>query len=428
MSALTTRGSDRTIMTQAPDQAPAVSHWMTPLLLTLAVQIVSSFLQRMPPAIAPALTGTYNLSPESIGYLSASNVVGAILFLFLGAPLLRRLGSVRSLQVGLLLGALGALLFALPAPATLLIATLMMGFGYGPSTPAGSDILQRHAPARHRSLIFSVKQAGVPVGGILAGLILPYLVELGGLSLCLWFAAGFAALTAFLMQPYRAAIDVERDRSQSLHPRQFLSFGNISKPINALRETPQLMQVAMSGTCLAVGQGIWISFLVTILVNKMSMSLTMAGLYFAIMQGAGVFGRVLLGWASDRLGSGRLTLRLAMICSALTTLCLPFVTPEWSLLGITLLCIVAGITVTSWNGVQIAEIAQLAPSHQVHEASSGATLVLFVGYVAGPAGFALLTSLTGSIPFGLYVTSIIIACGLLILPAKRPAKPADGRV
>ena len=106
MSALTTRGSDRTIMTQAPDQAPAVSHWMTPLLLTLAVQIVSSFLQRMPPAIAPALTGTYNLSPESIGYLSASNVVGAILFLFLGAPLLRRLGSVRSLQVGLLLGAL----------------------------------------------------------------------------------------------------------------------------------------------------------------------------------------------------------------------------------------------------------------------------------------------------------------------------------
>jgi hypothetical protein len=38
------------------------------------------------------------------------------------------------------------------------------------------------------------------------------------------------------------------------------------------------------------------------------------------------------------------------------------------------------------------------------------------------------TSLTGSIPFGLYVTSIIIACGLLILPAKRPAKPADGRV
>jgi hypothetical protein len=117
-----------------------------------------------------------------------------------------------------------------------------------------------------------------------------------------------------------------------------------------------------------------------------------------------------------------------MICSALTTLCLPFVTPEWSLLGITLLCIVAGITVTSWNGVQIAEIAQLAPSHQVHEASSGATLVLFVGYVAGPAGFALLTSLTGSIPFGLYVTSIIIACGLLILPAKRPAKPADGRV
>ena len=121
----------------------------------------------------------------------------------------------------------------------------------------------------------------------------------------------------------------------------------------------------------------------------------------------------------------RLTLRLAMICSALTTLCLPFVTPEWSLLGITLLCIVAGITVTSWNGVQIAEIAQLAPSHQVHEASSGATLVLFVGYVAGPAGFALLTSLTGSIPFGLYVTSIIIRLRI-VDPARQTARKASG--
>ena len=73
------------------------------------------------------------------------------------------------------------------------------------------------------------------------------------------------------------------------------------------------MRVAMSGTCLALGQGVWISFLVTILVNQMSMSLTMAGLYFSLMQGAGVFGRIVLGWASDRLGSGRLTLRLAMI-------------------------------------------------------------------------------------------------------------------
>ena len=407
-------------MTQPPDSAPSASHWITPLLLTLAVQSVSSFLQRMPPAIAPALADSYQVSPESIGYLSASNVIGAILFLFLGTPFLRRLGSVRSLQVGLLFGSIGALLFALPSPATLLIATLMMGFGYGPSTPAGSDILQRHAPAKHRSLIFSIKQAGVPFGGIMAGLILPYLVELGGLNLCLWFAAGFAALTALLMQPYRAAIDHERDRSQSLHLRQFLSLGNISKPINALRDTPQLMRVAMSGTCLALGQGVWISFLVTILVNQMSMSLTMAGLYFSLMQGAGVFGRIVLGWASDRLGSGRLTLRLAMISSALTTLCLPFVTPEWSLLSITILCIVAGITVTSWNGVQIAEITQLAPPHQVREASSGATLVLFIGYVAGPAGFALLTSLTGSIPFGLYVTSLIIACGLLILPARRP--------
>lgn len=406
-------------MSKSNGRIPEQGHWLTPLLLTLAVQCVASFLQRMPPAIAPALTGSYDLSPEAIGYLSASNVIGAILFLFVGSPLLHRLGSVRSLQVGLLFGSLGALLFIWPIHVTLFMATVMMGFGYGPSTPAGSDILQRHAPARHRTLIFSIKQAGVPVGGILAGLILPYLIEIGGLSLSLWFAAGFAAMTALLMQPFRAAIDHGRDRNQSLHIRQFLSLGNISKPVNALRHTPQLMQVAMSGTCLAVGQGVWISFLVTILVTRMGMNLTTAGYYFSLMQAAGVVGRVLLGWVSDRLGSGRLTLRLAMVASALTTLCLTFVAPDWSVWSIATLCTIAGITVTSWNGVQIAEIAQLAPPDQVREASSGATLVLFIGYVAGPAGFALLTSLTNSLTVGLYVTALIIGFGLLILPARK---------
>jgi predicted MFS family arabinose efflux permease len=180
------------------------------------------------------------------------------------------------------------------------------------------------------------------------------------------------------------------------------------------------MQLAMSGTCLAVGQGVWISFLVTILVNQMGMSLTMAGFYFSLMQASGVFGRIFLGWISDRLGSGRLTLRLAIMASAATTLCLPFLSPDWSVLSLSLLCAVAGLTVTSWNGVQIAEIAQLAPPEKVQEASSGATLVLFVGYVAGPAGFAALASLTGSMMVGLYVTVLVIASGLLILPARRP--------
>ena len=401
---------------------PAASsrEWIGPLAMTLAVQSISSFLQRMPPTIAPALMDAHGLEQQMVGYFSASNICGAILFLILGAPLLRRMGSVHALQIGLCMGALGALVFMLPPLPLLLMGTFMMGLGYGPSTPAGSDILQRHAPARHRVLIFSIKQAGVPAGGILAGLLLPQFILWGGLDLCLIACSLLAAATALLITPFRR-LDKERDQSQPLTLAAFLSPANIKKPFVALTSHPHLLKLAMSGTCLAVGQGVWISFLVTMLVRNLDMSLTAAGIYFSIMQVTGVLGRILLGFIADRIGSGRETLRMNAVASSLTTCALFFLSPDWPAWAIALLCGLAGITVTSWNGVQIAEIARLVPLERVREASSGATLILFLGYVIGPAGFALLIALTGQMQIGLMATCFIAGMAALILPRDKAA-------
>jgi hypothetical protein len=48
-----------------------------------------------------------------------------------------------------------------------------------------------------------------------------------------------------------------------------------------------------------------------------------------------------------------------------------------------MLVAVAGVTVSSWNGLQVAEIARHAPAHLLGEAASGATLLVFIGYVVG---------------------------------------------
>ena len=401
-------------------QPSATTHqdWIGPLVMTLIVQSISSFLQRMPPTIAPALMEAHGLQPQMIGYFSASNICGSIIFLVMGAPLLRRYGSVRALQIGLCLGAVGALVFMLPFTPLLIAGTLLMGLGYGPSTPAGSDILQRHAPARHRVLIFSIKQAGVPAGGILAGLLLPQLIEIGGLELCLLACCLFAIATALLITPYRR-LDPPQDRSHNIDFASFLSFENIKKPFAALTTHPDLFKLALSGTCLAVGQGVWIAFLVTLLVKLLGMSLTTAGLYFSIMQITGVFGRILLGFIADRLGSGRTTLRLNAVLSALTTFALIFLDQDWPLWAIATLCGTAGVTVTSWNGVQIAEIARLAPLEHLREASSGATLILFCGYIIGPVGFALSMAWTGGVVVGLLATCVLISLSLLLMPAER---------
>ena len=113
----------------------------------------------------------------------------------------------------------------------------------------------------------------------------------------------------------------------------------------------------MAGACLAVGQGAWFSFLVTYVVVALGQPLTTAGMIFAANQAVSIGGRLLLGWLSDRLGSGLLVLRVTTVTSAATTLLLALSGPSWPVWSLFLLTALSGITVTSWNGVQTAEIA-----------------------------------------------------------------------
>jgi len=84
------------------------------------------------------------------------NTLGSILLLALGAPFLHRLGRVRSRQGGLVLGILGLTLLLEPLSAMPAMAALLIGLGYGPSSPAGNDVRHRTAPPRRRAMILIV--------------------------------------------------------------------------------------------------------------------------------------------------------------------------------------------------------------------------------------------------------------------------------
>ena len=65
--------------------------------------------------------------------------------------------------------------------------------------------------------------------------------------------------------------------------------------------------------------------------------------------------------------------------------------------------------------MQLAEIARLAPRDALRDTSSGGTVLIFLGYVIGPAGFALLQQLTGSSASGLASIAMIAFAGSLVL-------------
>lgn len=402
------------------DKGPS---WLTALITMVAVQMATAFLSRIPPTLAPALAAERGWSDAVVGYLASMNTLGSILFLALGAPFLRRLGSVRSLQGGLVLGILGLALLLPPFSATAAMASLLIGLGYGPSSPAGNDVLHRTAPPRRRAIIFSIKQAGVPLGGIIAGLVLPPIVVAFGWQAALLVSGVFVLAIIIAVQPMRAGLDSGRKRDQALSLGAVFAPANIVSSLAAVTTSPSLVRLASAGACLAVGQGIWFAYLITFAVSVLGYDLKAAGIAFAIMQATSVGGRILLGWLADRYGSPRRMLGLLGLASGLSSLAMAIVGPGWSFPAFCALAAVAGVCVSSWNGVQLSEVARACPPHLVREASAGATLIIFLGYVAAPAGFALLLTLTGRYDIGFLACTAFGFLCFAIMRDRPPERP-----
>ena len=380
--------------------------WVAALSATLLMQTIGTFLSQAVPVVAPLMTAELGLPPQMVGNFSSLNTLGAILFLLFGTPLVARFGPARMLQAGALVSCVALLFTAAGLVWALPLAAVLMGIGYGPTGPAGSRILQATAPPRHRVLIFSVKQAGAPAGGALAGLVAAPMAAIYGWQAALLTGVGVALIAIVAMQGLRAGLDADRDPSRPLS--EGFRWRRLAVPLMTLRLSPILPPLCLQAFAFAALQGSLMSFTATWLVERHGMSLPAAGTVFAVMLVAGVVGRLALGWAADRMGDATRSLSLhGMVAAGLTALWVIF-GPGAPFAVTLLLAAGAGFTAASWNGIFLAEVARVVPADRVAEASSGAILLCFLGYLSAPTAFAFAVGATDS-----WLLPFLAACALL---------------
>src|SRR5690606_10786424 len=138
----------------------------------------------------------------------------------------------------------------------------------------------------------------------------------------------------------------------------------------------------------------------------------MAGMVFAIMQAGGVVGRMALGWLADYMHSATVTLSAAALVSATTTILLGLSNNTWPLWAIMLLAFIAGCSVASWNGVQIAEVARRSPPELISETASGSSILIHISNMVVPTAFAAFVSMTGHYDYAFMAIGV---CSLLVL-------------
>lgn len=384
--------------------------WLV-LAVTLAIQAFVSMAALTVPAMAPAMAETLRVSPSLIGAYVAALYTGAIVASVLAGPLVLRFGALRVSQWGLLACAAGMMVMALDAslPAALFGAVLT-GLGYGPITPASSHVLARTTPPERAALVFSIKQTGVPLGGVMAGALVPPLVVAAGVNTALWAVALACILCALLSQPLRAELDADRDPS---HPVRAVS---LAAPVALVARDRQLAPLAAYSFVFSAVQMSLAAYLVTYLHAAAGYGFIAAGVALSTAQAGGVVGRVLWGYVADRwLGAGRMLALLAALMSvcAASTAALHDGMPHALVLAV---LVVFGASAIGWNGVYLAEVARRAPAGQAGLATGGSLAITFFGVVLGPMLFGVVADAAGSLRagfIGLAVAAAICAWQLL---------------
>jgi MFS family permease len=392
--------------TGSPSIGVPPAGWRASLLVTLLMQVALSFLVQAMVVLGPNLTDVAGVRPELVGHVASFVSFGTLWFLMGGLGLLNALGPVQLLQYGVLLGSGGLMLSLTGSWIPVLLAGLAVGFGYGPAPPAGNEILARTAPQQHRSLIFSIKQSGAPLGYALAGLLLPPIGTVFGWRTALVVAALLATACAFAVEPFRAGIDQRRAALRFTRFRGLLSPGMVLTPFRALGRSLMLVRLAYAGAAMSVVQGSAFALFVTFLNVELGFPLTSAGAAFAVMQVAGAAARIGCGWIADRMASPTLLVAALAIGSAAVMVVAAGMTAGWPWPAILAASAAIGTLSASWNGILMAEIAQHSRPDRIGESTSAATFFIFIGYVVGPALATSVIRLSGS-----YATAfLIVAC------------------
>ncbi len=390
------------------------------LAVTLAIQIFTSLAATAPAVLAPIIAADLSLPAKLIGVFVGILYTGSMAGSLASGGFIERFGAIRVSQVCLLFCAAGvATVVAGAAPpsalvALLTIAPVMIGFGYGPITPASSHVLARTAPRSRMALTFSIKQTGVPIGAALAGATLP------GIALALGWRATFVGVAALgvaiaiLAESTRATLDADRI------PSRTLSLDGVVAPLRLVFSTPALIELALSGFIYAATQICLGSFLVVYLTETLRVSLIAAGLALTVTNLGGIVGRIGWGAVADHWLRPRTLLGAIGVASGACAYATAAFGAEWPAGAVLVVCGLFGATAIGWNGVQLAEIARNAPDGRAGTTTAATSFVTFAGVVIGPPTFALLAAVTGSyrIGFGVFGT-LSLLYGLWLLSKHR---------
>ena len=343
----------------------------------------------MPVLVPPIAAGT-GLDPSLIGLFVPLVYGGSMVSSIASGGMLLRFGAFRVSQLCLLATSAGMLLCATGHMATFVIGGIILGIGNGPSTPAGSHVLARYTTPKNAPMMFSLKQTGVPVGGMMAGTLLPIFVIYFGWRGALVCAAAMSLAFVAFAQPLRREFDSDRQSGRSLRML------DVRATLMTVLRDVRIRELAITIFVFTGLQITFASFFVAFLSLRLGWTLTEAGVAYSVAMVSGIVFRIVWGWLAARFIEPAYMLALLGAGMGGALIAVAFVEPGWSRYAVWGVAMLFGATGIGFQGVLLAEIARLAPHGMAGVITGGTVFFAFVGMILFPAVFGAMLSFGGS--------------------------------
>jgi sugar phosphate permease len=360
--------------------------------------------------IAPKVASALEVNPALVGYQVGLTFAAAAVASVYGGVVSMRLGAARTTQLSMVAAVVGLALFALPHVGFIALGSLAVGIGSGLASPSASFLLVNYTSPERRNLMFSIKQTGVPVGGVVVALTAPLLAVTVGWRWALAMIAAMAMVTLLITERARSAWDGGSARA-----------GNVSSApfggIPLVWREKALRWIALAAVLFSFVQRALLSFTVVYLVAEGGYGLVEAGVMLSVAQVGGSVSRIPWGWLADRLKSGLAVLTVICVIMIVASALLVLLDPGWPKPLVVLLFFALGASCVGWNGIVHAECARLSPPGMISLVAGGTTFFVYGGVMLGPTVFAAVYGISASYSaaFGLMVVAGVAALLLLLL-------------
>lgn len=385
---------------------------MWPLVATTAMQTVATMAAYTVPALSPVIARDLGVDGALTGYFVSMVYGVGIASSLVAADFIHRYGAVRVGQLILATALAMLLISAYGGLAALALGAIVLGIGYGATAPVSTHLLVPRTPPRIVNLVLSIRQIGVPLGGVLGALLLPPIaLRIGWQNTFLLQALPLALLLLLLELPRR---EWDRRPGAAAPARK----GGLHRLAGLLRASAELRRLTLASFVYSGTQLCFVAFTAVQLTSRAEFGLIAAGQALALYQVCGVVSRPIWGWIADT----RVPARWLLVCQgfamALAAAAAGQFGPGWPVPLVLLVCAVAGATASGYTGIAYGEFARLGGSRRT-EATGLGSAAMFAGVLVLPSLATVLITISGSYALAYGAVGVMAAGAGLLLAAGR---------